>query len=322
MTWARAKDLALVGLTIFSAGVVMYTFIHHWGCKSSYKFVNTSVVCEERDVLDKSSYDSFRSQLEEVIVLKQKASEVDEVSVYFRDLKHGPIFGINEQADFAPASLLKLPLAFVFFSASETQPELLQKKVLLEGDTDTDLQRIQPTVTAVPGREYTIEELMKNMIVYSDNASYDALEAFISKEERRAGIRNFIFQQIGIIDPKDRVEETVTVNGYATLFRLLYNASFLDLECSEKLLEWLAQSDYGYGLEGGVPEDVVVAHKFGERNIPGTNTRQLHDCGIVYYPGNPYLLCVMTRGTDWNSLERTIQHISALTWAEVHSRRL
>jgi hypothetical protein len=49
---------------------------------------------------------------------------------------------------------------------------------------------------------------------------------------------------------------------------------------------------------------------------------QLHDCGIIYYPGNPYLLCVMTRGTDWSALEKTIQTISAMTYKEVDSRKL
>jgi hypothetical protein len=104
------------------------------------------------------------------------------------------------------------------------------------------------------------------------------------------------FQELGLIDPSAKSENTLTTRGYASLFRLLYNASFLNAEMSDKILKWLAESDYQTGLRAGVPKGVKVANKFGERSFKGGGVKQLHDCGIVYYPSNPYLICIMTRG--------------------------
>ena len=70
-----------------------------------------------------------------------------------------------------------------------------------------------------------------------------------------------------------------------------------------------------------LPNDIVVAHKFGERDLED-NTKQLHDCGVVYYPQNPYLICIMTHGQSYKSLERIIQHISGKVYKEVDSRKL
>jgi hypothetical protein len=56
-----------------------------------------------------------------------------------------------------------------------------------------------------------------------------------------------------------------------------------------------------------------VAHKFGEResrDLQGNTSYQLHDCGVVYYPKRPFLLCVMTKGTDSDVLTKVIQDIS------------
>jgi hypothetical protein len=41
-----------------------------------------------------------------------------------------------------------------------------------------------------------------------------------------------------------------------------------------------------------------------------TGERQLHDCGIVYAPGKPYLICIMTRGSDFKRLSPVIAQIS------------
>ena len=73
--------------------------------------------------------------------------------------------------------------------------------------------------------------------------------------------------------------------------------------------EALAQSDFNDGLRRGVPSSIAVAHKFGERFLE-SGERHLHDCGIIYHPTNPYLLCVMTRGTDFDALSALIGDIS------------
>jgi hypothetical protein len=44
----------------------------------------------------------------------------------------------------------------------------------------------------------------------------------------------------------------------------------------------------------------------------GREQKQLHDCGIVYFPNHPYIVCLMTRGYDWNVLEKTLKDISKI----------
>jgi hypothetical protein len=67
--------------------------------------------------------------------------------------------------------------------------------------------------------------------------------------------------------------------------------------------------------------NIPVAHKFGERTGFAGGVKQLHDCGIVYYPKNPYLLCIMTRGTDFTKLESTIAAVSKMVYQEFDSRK-
>jgi hypothetical protein len=64
---------------------------------------------------------------------------------------------------------------------------------------------------------------------------------------------------------------------------------------------------------------MVVAHKFGEMSAPD-GTVQLNDCGIVYKPDQPYLICVMTKGTNYDSLVTVISHISNMVYTSVASQ--
>jgi len=100
---------------------------------------------------------------------------------------------------------------------------------------------------------------------------------------------------------------------YSRLFRALYNATYLpDIE-SEQAFELLSQTDFNGGLVQGISASMTVAHKFGEHTeVENGKTidRELHDCGIVYYPNQPYFLCVMTRGQDFPTLEKIIGNIS------------
>src|SRR5207248_2823209 len=104
--------------------------------------------------------------------------------------------------------------------------------------------------------------------------------------------QNFEIPVPGALTPNPQV----SVVTYSSFFRVLYNASYLTRDDSQKALALLAGVDYKDGLVAGVPASVPIAHKFGERETTGDTTKQLNDCGIVYYPSHPYLLCVMTRG--------------------------
>jgi hypothetical protein len=48
--------------------------------------------------------------------------------------------------------------------------------------------------------------------------------------------------------------------------------------------------------------------------------QHFHDCGIVYYPKHPYLLCVMTQGQDPETLENAIAEISKFTYTQVKNQ--
>jgi hypothetical protein len=105
------------------------------------------------------------------------------------------------------------------------------------------------------------------------------------------------------------------VKDYGMFFRVLFNASYLSKDSSEKALKLLSESTFTKGLVAGIPSGVSISHKFGER-VMG-DTRQLHDCGIVYLPKQPYLLCIMTRGKDFDQLAGVISEISKKVYDDV-----
>lgn len=51
--------------------------------------------------------------------------------------------------------------------------------------------------------------------------------------------------------------------------------------------------------------------KFGEANEmkDGEELHILNNCGIVYKPENPYILCILTEGKDYGDMENAIQRI-------------
>ncbi|MDO8560151.1 MAG: serine hydrolase [bacterium] len=57
----------------------------------------------------------------------------------------------------------------------------------------------------------------------------------------------------------------MSVKDYASFFRILYNASYLNREQSERALGLMTKTRFRDGIIAGVPAGRPVAHKFGER---------------------------------------------------------
>ena len=115
----------------------------------------------------------------------------------------------------------------------------------------------------------------------------------------------------------------ISASDYSLFFRVLYNATYLSDDYSEEALSILGKATFNQGITEPLPKGTVVAHKFGVRvySTPDTSNNssalELHDCGIVYLPNNPYFLCVMTHGSSLGALETRIQGISSLVYNAV-----
>lgn len=297
-------------------------------CESKYSFINPQLGCGQTLIIKKHGYSDLVEKLNVYIETQKNDGVVESVSVYFRDLENGPSFGINENERFIPASLFKLPIMFAYYQLVDEEGLDLGIQIAFGQDSESRPSRqfFPPKEEVKPHTPYTLDDLIYRMIAYSDNKATAALVSDLGNlsRGRTADIMLDTYRATGIIYPDATTDAVITTKSYASLFRILYNSSFLSSEMSEKALSYLAESTFKQGLPSGVPENVLVAHKFGERfdeNV-GDDVEQFHDCGIVYYPENPYLLCVMTKGKYIPTLVTTISEISRMVYEEVNSRRV
>ena len=282
--------------------------------------INPLLDCElAKDTIGDVGIIPFRGKVLGLIEDKSKQYKLTYVSVYFRELNDGTWFGINEQEHFAPASLLKVPLMIAWLKQAESTPGLLSKKIRYrpaDGDYN-DMLTIKPSKSIAVNRDYSAEDLIRMMIIYSDNNANTLLFKNIDGQ-----ILLRTYRDLGVEPPLNGKDaDFMTVKEYASVFKILFNTSYLNRDMSAKALQYLSEAEFKAGLVSGVPHDIRVAHKFGERVLGERDEiKELHDCGIVYYPKNPYLLCVMTRGTDFSTLDDIIADVSRTVYGEVDTQ--
>ncbi|MDE2590533.1 MAG: serine hydrolase, partial [Patescibacteria group bacterium] len=233
--------------------------------------------------------------------------QAQNVSVYIRFPYLSDWTVINDNEKYSPASLLKVPVMMVYLNQSQFNPTLLATTLTYNIADDNQKQNFKPQEQMVQGKSYPIEDLIKRMIVYSDDTAEDLLTMNINKQDFDQIFDDIQIDRLNYVNQ----ENSMDVKTYSYFFRVLYNATYLNRRISEQALQLLTQTTFTHGIVAGVPKNVIVAHKFGERAFADTGEKQLHDCGIVYYSQNPYILCIMTRGTSFANLETVLKNISA-----------
>ena len=263
----------------------------------------------------------FRYKVAALVEEKLKKGEAADISFYFRDLTTGNRFGIRENDKFSPKSLLKLPLMIAYFKWAEANPLVLRKTLTFSGtEPRTDPPHVKPLEVLEPGKRYAVNDLIFRMIAYDDTDAYQLLYANLP-----AGRLDKIFKDLNVeYDPhKEKEEDSLSLSTFAAFYRVLFNASYLSEEMSEKALRYLSKSTFRDGMASGTPPNIEIACKHGERTLrvatgdDEEDLYQLHEFGIVYHPTRPFLVGVMVRGDDFNSLMKVIRDITRLVYEEV-----
>jgi len=277
-------------------------------------FINPLIDCADSSEQQSPIKAQLKGRVQDLIAKAETTKEIDSIGIYFRDLNNGPVFEIDTHTHFIAASLMKLPIVIGFLKQASTDPQLLQKKILYDSQKLDGVKVYSQTIPIsdplVPGQSYTVEDLLKRSIIESDNLAVVLLNVTFPEISPMQ-----ILNEMGVPFQIKKEGGAVLVDDFAGIFRILYNASYLDQEKSNLLLTWLTQSKFTDGLRVGVPTHIPVAHKFGERQLD--NSKQFHQCGIIYYPGRPYILCMMSLGTDQAHLVRVLSKISKVVYEQV-----
>lgn len=230
--------------------------------------------------------------------LNDKYEADPNVSIYFEYLPTGANIAINKDAEFYPASLLKVPVVIAAAKKIEKREwKWSNELVLMTSDKDDKFGTLYREPT---GTIFTIEELVRRSLVDSDNTAHFILLRNLELSE----IKDAYFH-LGL----DKFLETngdISAKRYTVIFRTLYNSSYLNEENSQKLLSYLSQSSFSNYIQSNLPADIIFAHKIG---VDGAK-KVYSDSGIIYVQNRPYILTVMTKNKNEQMVREVMKDVS------------
>ena len=243
----------------------------------------------------------------------KKSGVLNSASFYIKDYSNNDWMAINEDEKYSPGSLLKVPQLITYLKMNEENPGLLNKKIPFTHPLLTDRKPIYTSKSIKLGQSYTIKELLKYMIQYSDNNA-----TILLNENIDVKVFKKVFTDLCLSEPDWYAKNyPISVNEYSIFMRALFNAGYLTIKDSEFAVELLTKSDFKNGIVDGLPSNIQLAHKFGESG--DAKEKQLHESAIIYLNNNPILITIMTKGKDMSKLPEVIKEASNLVYNQMNS---
>lgn len=226
-------------------------------------------------------------------------------SFYFEYLPTGTSIGVNEKTEFEIASLVKIPTALAYYRKEERAGLGFGDKIVTLEQKHLD-KGYGDLWEKGAGFKISIDDAMHRMLALSDNTAANVIADTIPQEDFTS-----VFDGLDISMNDKNGVLVITTKGYASILKSLYFAGIVSKENSQKILSLLTKTPFDDKLRAGVPVSVTVSHKIG---VYGDIYQ---DCGIVYEPNRPYLLCMYSNSTEKVAAER-MSTVSKEVYSFVH----
>lgn len=291
---------------IAAGGFKLYRsyFVHHGPTYeelvAKYPLLSKRILTEnENDLL--IHFVKLRQQL------RQKAAEYgDSFAFYFEYLPTGIGIGVNEKVEYDQYSLLKLPLVMAYYNQIEDRGiEMGQPVAITQADIDTQFGLLWQQGA---GAQITLDDAARLAITESDNTAARVVARYVNNKEYTD-----VYNGLDIELPPDiSTPVKLSAKGYSSILKALYFSSILNHDHSELILILLTNTQFRDKLPAGVPAGIPVAHKIGV-----LSGQVYQDCGIVYEPLRPYILCLFSKSDEATARTR-MQTISSMVYSYVH----
>jgi len=239
-----------------------------------------------------------------------------EAGVVIKDLRNNWEISYDKDELFPSAGLISIPIMSACFLAAEEGRIKLDREVSLKNSGKlAGFGRLKGART---GGTYSIEELIGRMIYGSDNTATNMLTNvvgidYLNNAFNSFGLKNtnFSCKAANFFSRNKGIENYTSAEDMASIFERMYRKNLVNKDVSEKCLKLLRLQGANDRIPKHLPVDVTVVHKTGlERSV-------CHDVGIVFSPKGDFLICVLTRYANSNSLpsKEFIAEVASHTYA-------
>jgi beta-lactamase class A len=282
--------------------------------KGTFAYTNPTIVSDPASTAPLNTASQDLALKLQGVIDKSKKTGVAQVGLYYRDLEPATWLDINSGMQFSPGTLLKVPIMITYFKMAEANPSILTTQLTFTGSyPKTNELFLEPPALA-RGRSYSIDDLISKMTVNYDNAAANILFEHVDKN-----LLNETFSNLGIDFNEDNVNaDFISIRRYSLFFRVLYNATYLSPEYSEKALALLAQNSPNTLLQSQLPQSIRFVSRSGGHVTHGGV--EVYECDIVYYPNHDYLLCAAAQGATQEAVTALLSQLGQTVYADTAYR--
>ena len=223
-----------------------------------------------------------------------------EVAIAVKHLKTGESFTHRADEPMPTASLIKLPVMVeVYQQAHDGKLKLTDPITLKQADKVPGSGIL--TTHFSEGASFPVVDAVRLMIAFSDNTATNLVIDKIGLPATAARMETLGFPNTKLHSKSFKRETSVfpersekfglgstTAGEMAGLLEQLHSEKLVSPEASKAMLEHLKKCDDKDKFPRFLPAGTVIAHKTGSVNEART------DAGIIFSPGGPIALCVLT----------------------------
>ncbi len=220
-------------------------------------------------------------------------------SVYVIDLSSGQTVNIVGLQSMNAASVDKLEILGTVFHLAELG------KINMDGTMRLTGNNIQDYGTGVIrydayGTTYTVSELCRLLIEYSDNTASYMLASLAGAQAIDSFDANWGLSATDVMD------DTSSARDAARFLQFLYEGKLMNAQHTQTFVDYLTHTVFNDRIPAGLPDSVLVAHKIG------TQVGVINDAGIIYLQGRPYILSIFSEQVDEDAAPAVEQRISKI----------
>lgn len=235
-----------------------------------------------------------------------------ECAFVVKDLKDGSVCVYREDEVVSSFSLIKV------FILAEAVRRIRCGELALDTEIDVKASDVVDfsVLVFLKERAYTLEELLRLMIVYSDNTATNVLIDYLGYDDINKHIRDLGFEksllQRKMMDfeaKKEGRDNLTTAGEMAEFLERLYRKELLGAEADELMLDIMKGQADETDMRLHLPDELPIARKSGEGDCLN------HEIAIVFAESTDYIFCFLSwNGPDNNQTRQLMSDTSKIVY--------